>query len=336
MDSWLSLRRSLSFGRVAWKPGRRTLALGCMLIALLVTCELAGRAFGLHTPVLYETTAYGYRVRPNQDILRFGNRYFSNEFGMRSESITRLPSPGVLRVLILGDSITNGGAITDQMDTYPQYLQRQLLSGERKAEVLNASAPGWAIANEAGWLRTNGTFGAQVVLLTIGTSDLFQDVAEAEIVDRHPSFPSQAPVLALEELWQRYVMPRLLRKSFADPGAGEMVGSPSMPGKAVAQVLSITELVRGNGAVPVVLYVERPGQLKRSDREAAEAMSLLFVALQQHRISYRSTREVVEQAGGASLFRDGLHPNAVGNRLVAQAALELLASANAAIPPAVE
>jgi phospholipase/lecithinase/hemolysin len=36
--------------------------------------------------------------------------------------------------------------------------------------------------------------------------------------------------------------------------------------------------------------------------------------------------QAVEQAGGARLFRDGLHPNAEGNRVLAHALLAFLAT----------
>jgi lysophospholipase L1-like esterase len=332
MEFWIPIRRSLSFGLV-WRPGRRTLALGGILMALLGTCEIVGRAFGLHTPVLYETTDYGYRVHPGQDLRRFGNRIHYDSFGLRSDGAAAEPPAGVLRVLCLGDSLTNGGAIMDQADTYPYVLQQRFIISEKKVEVLNASAPGWAIANEAGWLRANGTFGARILLLTIGTSDLFQDEARPDIVDRHPSFPSRSPPLALEEFWLRYVVPRLMRESFADPGAGEIAGSPPEPGKAVAQVISIAEFARQNGAVPLVLFIERPGGLEPSDAQVQAAKSLLFDALKQHGISHSNTRDLIEQSGSTSLFRDGLHPNAAGNRVVAKAAFELLDPAIAVFPP---
>ncbi len=296
-----------------------------MLTAFLLVCEIAGRAAGLHTPVLYEATAYGYRVRPGQDIRRFGNRVHYDRFGLRSDSALPMPAADVLRVLCLGDSITNGGTLTDQSDTYPYLLQQQLRAGERKVEVLNASVPGWAVANESGWLRANGTFGAHVVLLTIGTSDLFQEKAGSEIVDHHPSFPSQAPALALEELWLRYVLPHLLRQSFADPGTEALPDASPAPADIVTQALSIAEFVRQQDAIPLVLYVERPGRLEPSDLHVAAAKALLFKALQQHRISYLNTRDSFEQAGGASLFRDGVHPNADGNRVLARTAARLLA-----------
>lgn len=308
--------------------------IGCVvLLCALVSSELICRALGLGQPVLYETTAYGYRVQANQNLRRFGNRILYNSFGLRSGPTTALPAEGVLRVLCVGDSITNGGAVTDQDDTYPYRLQRLLSVGGRQVEVLNASAPGWAIANEAGWLRENGTLHSHVVLLTIGTTDLSQSIASAEIVDHHPSFPGNAPSLAIEELLLRYALPRLLRQSFADPGAGDSVGVLPDPGEAVAQVLSIVDYARQRDVMPLVMYVERPGQAELSDSYVAAGKSLLFETLKEHRVPYLDTRDSIERAGGVSLFRDGLHPNAEGNRVLAQVAANLLAPVVGEISP---
>ena len=48
---------------------------------------------------------------PNQSGQRFGNAYSYNAFGMRR---TELPSDGLEIVLVMGDSVVNGGASTDQ------------------------------------------------------------------------------------------------------------------------------------------------------------------------------------------------------------------------------
>lgn len=328
MESWISFRRSLSLGLVAWIPGRRTVACAGVLAGFLVTCELAGRVLGLHTPVLYKTTAYGYRVQPQQDIRRFGNRIYYDVYGLRSEGISVLPAPGVLRVLCLGDSITNGGAITDQDDTYPAQLQRLMTAGGRRVEVVNASAPGWAVANESGWLRENGTFGAHVVVLTIGTTDLFQEEALADIVDRHPSFPSQAPMLAIEELWLRYLMPRILRQSSTDPGAERLLRpaaqATAAAASAVSRVITIAADVRLHDAIPVVLFVEQPENVEPADAVTLKAKAGLSEALRTEQVAFASTREAVRESGGQDLFRDMLHPNTRGNGVLAQVAAGLL------------
>jgi lysophospholipase L1-like esterase len=297
---------------------------GALLFFVLVAAELFCRAIGLHQPLLYETSHYGYRVKPDQDIRRFGNRYFSNSFGLRSESITPLPGAGVLRILCLGDSITNGGAITDQAQTYPNWLERQLRVEGREVEVLNASAPGWAIANQAGWLRANGLFGARVLVLTTGGSDLYQPAAQSALVGSHPSFPSSAPWLALHELVARYVLPRLFPGEYSDPGADRLPGPSPVLGEVVEQILSIMRGARAQGAIPVVLYVERPGLLDSSNPHMQQAKTFLFQVLEREHVAVSSTREAVDLAGGEALFRDGLHPNAGGNRILALTAARLL------------
>jgi lysophospholipase L1-like esterase len=324
MEYWISLRRFVFTGIVNRSRDTRILLWGALLIAVLAAGELAGRALGLHTPMLYQVTSYGYRVAPDQDIRRFGHRVFINHQGLRNEPITALPAAGTLRILCLGDSITNGGATTDQDETYPYQLQRLLGAGGRKVEVLNASAPGWAIGNEAGWLKENGVLGAQAVVFTIGTLDLFQELAGSEIVDDHPSFPSRAPMLALEDLVTHYVVPRVLHHRTADPGAGLSAQSLQGARENVGQLVDIAELARRSGAIPTVLFVEQPGRYELSDPYTIAAKALLFEKLSRHEIAFADSREVVERTGSTLLFRDGLHPNVAGYGVLARVAGELL------------
>ena len=325
MEYWISLRRAL-FARLATRiPGRRFAVWLGFVLALLLAGELAGRAIGLHTPVLYEATSYGYRVQPDQDLRRFGNRIFYNAYGMRSESVTLKPAPGVLRILCVGDSIANGGAVTDQADTFPYVLEKMLRARMPGTEVLNASAPGWAIANEAGWLNEYGTFGSRMVILTISTHDLFQERAGAEIVDRHPSFPGHAPHTALEDIVSHYLVPRLLHQNFMDPGTGISSGSSALVLSAVSQVLAAAATAEAHGAKLFLLFVEQPAPLELANPATAAAKIFLFDTLRANHIGFANTREAASLAGGAALFRDGLHPNFLGNRVLAEVAMQMVA-----------
>jgi lysophospholipase L1-like esterase len=324
MEYWLSLRRIVFTGIVSRSRDSRILSWGILLIAILAGGELAGRMLGLHSPILYQVTSYGYRVAPDQDVHRFGNRVRINQQGLRNEPVAPLPAVGTLRILCVGDSITNGGAITDQDDTYPYQLQRLLSANGKRFEVLNASAPGWAISNEAGWLNENGPLGSRAVVLTIGTLDLFQERADSAIVDNHPSFPSRAPALALEELVDRYLMPRLMRRSVADPGAQSSAKSLERVKENIGLLLGMADLVSRSGAVPVVLFVEQPKNFEMRDLYTVMAKALLFDALAKHSIHFANTRDPVELGGGASLFRDRMHPNTAGNAILARVAAGLL------------
>jgi lysophospholipase L1-like esterase len=303
-----------------WKKrGLRALA---VVAGLAVAAELAGRAIGIDRPVIYEKTTYGYRVAPNQDLRRFGNRSFYNAEGLRSELMNPLVAPGTLRVLCLGDSVTNGGAITDQADTFPYRLQELLGRGARKVEVLNASAPGWAIANELGWLRDNGIFQSDVVVLTLSTHDLFQEIAPPAVVGTHPSFPGKRPLFALQDAWEHYARPFLFPSiDTADPGvanAGAEDAPESEPQARLNRedVMAIESIVRQQGGLLLVLLLSQ-GSDRNDDGLAAAARRQLSAALAARGVPLLNIDDDIRRQGRAALYRDDVHPNPVGNHAIA-------------------
>jgi hypothetical protein len=88
--------------------------------------------------------------------------------------------------------------------------------------------------------------------------------------------------------------------------------------------------------MPTVLFVEQPGQFELSDPYTVSAKALMFDALKHRGIPFVDTRDSVEQGGGVSLFRDRMHPNVNGNRILAQVAAELLTPVIGAAPPALK
>ena len=178
------------------------LGLGVMAIAVV---ELILRArYGLGNPPLYVADARtGYRLAPNQTLRRRGNRIEINEYSMRGPAIAPQRPITTLRVLMVGDSIVNGGWWTDQSNLLSIKLQNALLAmtpGDfQQVEVLNASANSWGPRNELGYVLRFGTFEAQVVLLLLNTDDLFAVAPNAYELGRHPAYPTRRPPLALWE-----------------------------------------------------------------------------------------------------------------------------------------
>lgn len=301
--------------------GRRVLRWAAATsVGLFAAAEIGFRIFlGLGSPPLsYADPDYGYAFRPNQNLRRFGRRVFYNEQGLRSEPLPALKPPGELRVLCVGDSVTNGGALTDQSQTYPYHLEAELTRAGLQARTLNASAGSWGVENQLGWLRKKGLLGSNVVILQIGTHDLAQRMSTGDKVGRDVSLPDRKPLLAWEELVERYAVPRLA-SLFESPRPAPPPSEEDH--QACMRVIGeLVAVVRSAGATPVILLTpdrEELDQPKRSERWRQDLMEL----------ARREQVGLVDMLGvfrrlpdrGYSAFRDGVHPNERGNLLMARA-----------------
>ncbi|HLO47558.1 MAG TPA: SGNH/GDSL hydrolase family protein, partial [Kamptonema sp.] len=111
-------------------------------VALLAVIEFSLRVwFGFGNPPIYiGDDRCGYLLAPNQSVRRFGNRIEINQYSMRGPSITPMPGVSVLRVLLLGDSVANGGWWTDEKDTISEMMAR-FLSQKKEPKNLSPSSP---------------------------------------------------------------------------------------------------------------------------------------------------------------------------------------------------
>ncbi|MGD2182801.1 SGNH/GDSL hydrolase family protein [Lusitaniella coriacea] len=178
----------------------------CAAITSLIAIEGGLRlAVGLgNPPLVIADEEMGYRFKPNQKLYRFGNRVEYNQFSQRSEPIEPQKSQGTFRILMLGDSVLNGGNRTDQGKTISEQLEAKLSKEEESVEVLNASANSWGIGNQLGYLRKFGTFESDVVILQIGTHDLLQPTSTGKNLAQ-----TEKPPSAISEAIFTYILPRL-------------------------------------------------------------------------------------------------------------------------------
>ncbi|MEM8602829.1 MAG: SGNH/GDSL hydrolase family protein [Cyanobacteria bacterium P01_H01_bin.121] len=189
------------------------LVMGGIAIGLLALAEVSLRwLLGFGTPLIYEADPnIGYLPAPDQQIRRLGRRIHINSQSMRSRAIAPAPIDGTWRILMLGDSIINGGWWTDQAATIPALLELSLNQNQatskperRTIEVLNASANSWGPRNEVAYVERFGLFGAQTVILVLNTDDLFGRKPSPLIVGRDRNYPAQHPPTALSEVFERY------------------------------------------------------------------------------------------------------------------------------------
>ena len=295
-------------------------------VLLLVSAEISARyVLGLGDPPLYEASpVYGYRAKPNQDVRRFGNRIFYNAQGLRSEPIATLPKPGTIRVLCIGDSITFGGVQVDQAQTYPYQLQTILNQNATNFEVINASAGGWAIENQEAYLRHQGIYHSQIVVLELGSHDLFQPKIGSELVGS-ANFPNRQPVLALEEGFFRYLLPKVVVNLpfLQEPNLQANPTEKDLK-RNIATFVRIANFVKSQQAQLIVILVEQPEEFEPKSKLANYSKQLLAQKTRELNIPYKNLREDFRLAGGSKSFRDRIHPNPQGNKIMAIAVAKLI------------
>jgi lysophospholipase L1-like esterase len=285
-----------------------------LVIVLSFVVEISLRlAFGLGSPALVsQDPSYGYAFVPDQSTVRFGHLIKYNHEGLRSEELDSRP-----KVLCLGDSVTNGGAPTDQSNTYPSLTESALKSDGKDVQVLNASAGGWAPANEYAFLQRWGTYGARVVVLEIGTNDFYQDKADAALgVD--PAFPIKKPMFAIEELITRYLWPRVAQVFSKPVKEAAPIISKERLDVNMKTIEAMIQYAKGHGAIVYVLWVPNredvestPGVTVTAGRQALETLC------RKNGITFIDTREAFASHWNPIPFRDDFHPNKYGNRIIA-------------------
>jgi lysophospholipase L1-like esterase len=310
-------------GKILGK-GRKRLAAGAVGVALLLAAnEIGLRMFlGLGSPPLsHADPDYGYAFNANQNLKRFGRRVFYNEQGLRSEPLPAVKPRGELRVLCIGDSVTNGGVLTDQSETYPYRLEAELRRAGIEARALNASAGSWGVENELAWLKKRGLFESDVVILQVGTHDLAQRKHSGEKVGKDISLPDHPPLLATWELIERYGLPRLAALVTGPP---QFAGPTKEDHRVCMRVIGeMIEHVRKNRATPVVLLTPDREELENPRRsegwrgDLRELVTQMEAPLVDMLVRFRA-----EPDRGLGAFRDEVHPNERGNRLMAHAVAE--------------
>lgn len=295
--------------------------------------------FGFGNPPLYVADAQvGYRLAPNQRLKRFGNRFEINQYSMRSAAIAPTPAPETLRILLVGDSIANGGWWTDQSAVLSAQIQQQLapagVTGYQSVEVLNASANSWGPRNELAYLAKFGTFEAQVVVLLINTDDLFATAPTSVQVGRSRQYPAKRPPLALIEVFNRLrKQPPIPELQAVQNEGGDRVGVNL---EAIRQIQQIAR--RQNSrfllAMTPLLREVTPGprdyELRARDRlqQFSETEQIFYINFLG---AFGAT------APPESLYRDHIHLSIAGNQLVSQtlsqAIQALLTPAASAVKP---
>ncbi len=301
-------------------------------IGVLVAVEWVLRwRFGFGNPLLYVADErIGYLLAPNQRVRRMGNLIAVNTYSMRGDAVAPQRSPNTLRVLLLGDSIANGGWWTDQSATISalmqQQIQQQITSAIappstnpawRTVEVLNASANSWGPRNELAYVERFGSFNAQLLVLLINTDDLFAIAPSSLVVGRDRNYPTHNPPLAIVEAWGRLrpvPLPPELQALQSEPG--DRVG---LNLAAIATLASLSQQADCRLLVahtPLLRELQSQGGSKDYEVKARQRLLELTRDRQIPYIDFLPAFNTVTPS--TNLYRDHIHLSPTGNQQVSQ------------------
>jgi lysophospholipase L1-like esterase len=99
--------------------------------------------------------AMSHEHAPNREATLMGVRVRTSSVGLRDREFPRTKTPGVRRIMVLGDSITFGWG-TAVEDTYPKVLERLLQEHGGRYEVINTGVGNYNSAQQVAYFRERG------------------------------------------------------------------------------------------------------------------------------------------------------------------------------------
>jgi hypothetical protein len=272
-------------------------------------------------PLSYADPQIEYLFRPDQDVRRFGRRVRYNAYSMRSDGFPPHKSDRAeLRALVLGDSVVNGGSLTDQADLATSIAATKAREALRRPVMVgNISAGSWGPPNLLAYAKRFGFFDADLVVVVLSSHDCWDVPTFQPVVDVDPAFPGHHPPSAVWEALTRYVIPRVRGRT----------ATPAAPGRseadkraALASLRDVLAMARSSGArTALVLHRER-GELGRAT-SAIEGFCE-FDTLAKHEGVPTYDLGAVTPRETVACYRDEIHLNDRGQAVLASLLLRLI------------
>jgi len=289
-----------------------------LLIFLIACSELFSKYFlGLGNPPLYvEDASIEYMLKPNQDVMRMGNHITVNEYGMRSSGTKSLYETSK-NVVVFGDSIINGGNQTPDSSLATSILQQRLQSEhDPKYQVLNISAGSWGPQNWVAYANKYGFFNAEQIILLLSSHD-YGDKPTFDPLNPN-THPTEKPFSAFYELLTRYV-PRYIpvfkgqssSRSKSEPTSEEIESAMANLKLFLSEAKSVTPYIT------VIQNIEQT-ELKSGYRDGYFQIKALCNELGIKAVNLNDYYEDAIKSG-ASPYRDNIHPNISGQKLISDA-----------------
>ncbi|MGE5609327.1 MAG: SGNH/GDSL hydrolase family protein [Bacillota bacterium] len=263
-----------------------------------------------------------YLFKPSMSYHRFGRHISYNAYSMRSGPITPARSdPAEVRVMVLGDSVINGGVLTDDSELTTARLQLRLRDTlQRPVYVGNISAGSWGPPNMLAYTRRFGWFDANVVVIVLSSHDYCDVPTFQPIVGVNPAFPDHAPVLALQELVARYVLPRVARLRASAENLQVTPATQKDIDTALEAIRQMVRSARAAGARVIIAQHLEAGELGGHEMPGHAAIAGVAKELDVDLVQLGPVFEQAQKAG-QTVYHDKVHPTPRGQQMIADTLL---------------
>lgn len=298
-------------GKGQWKKRIRRWRVLVILVLVLFMVEVSLRVvLGFcDTVLLREDPHYEYIAQRDQERMRFGNRIRYNTLSMRSEE----PDSAAIILLGCGDSVINGGVLTDQDSLATTLVSKELTAHlGRNVQLLNISAGSWGPDNCAAYLAHTELPRPRALLLFASSHDAHDNMSFKKVVGVNPSFPDEQYALALAELVDRYVLPRIFKPQRTDADLGIDKG-----GDGFNRGFAALKAYADSAGIPMVIYLHA---------DQAEIQKGMYGAQGEEIIRFAEAEGLhlikdLEHGITVEHLRDRIHPNDAGQRKMAEIVL---------------
>jgi len=167
-----------SLARFTMRPVVASIVLFLLTLLIPITImELALRPFSIDrrkTTIFLQDPDLGWRLRPNHQGIWGDVRVAINGKGLRGPEVPYSRTPGSLRILYLGDSVTFGFRLPSLELTFPSRIQERIENGfPMKIETINAGVGGYSPWQEYLYLQQEGSrYEPDIVVLSFVLNDV--------------------------------------------------------------------------------------------------------------------------------------------------------------------
>lgn len=262
-------------------------------------------------PLSIESEKYEYVFSPNQDRYRFRKHIKYNSFSQRSEE----PKKGKKKVLGCGDSVINGGTLTDQND-----IATSIFTEETGVQMLNISAGSWGPDNCAAYLKERGLFGAEGIIVCLSSHDAYDNMDFKPVVGKSIAYPDKQYWCAWAELIDRYLIPRV-NSMFKNTKAQELDPDAAINAGIQKQGIKFNpgweelRMIAENAGIKFAVYLHAEKSELKSGRYNNQGQDIIAWA-NEHKVPIYLGLKNGEALDG---LRDNIHLNEQGQRRLANA-----------------